>query len=37
LRDDFEVDLRGVALALVLLRRIDALERQLRTLTPRAP
>lgn len=30
LRDDFEMDLRGVALALTLLRRIEALERQLR-------
>jgi chaperone modulatory protein CbpM len=30
LRDDFEIDLRGVALALTLLRRIDALELQLR-------
>ena len=37
LRDDFEVDLRGVALALALLRRIDALERQLRTWTSRTP
>ncbi len=32
LRDDFEVDLRGVALALALLERIDALESQLRRL-----
>ncbi len=30
LRDDFEVDLRGVALALALLERIEALETQLR-------
>lgn len=37
LRDDFEVDVRGVALALALLRRIDVLESQLRALTPRTP
>ena len=30
LRDDFELDRNGVALALTLLRRIDALEAQLR-------
>lgn len=29
LRDDFEIDLRGVALALALLERIDALETEL--------
>ncbi len=37
LRDDFEIDLRGVALALTLLRRIDALEQQLRAVTLRTP
>jgi chaperone modulatory protein CbpM len=37
LRDDFELDLRGVALALALLRRIDALESELRALSPRTP
>jgi chaperone modulatory protein CbpM len=30
LRDDFEIDLRGVALALALLRRIEDLEARLR-------
>ena len=30
LRDDFDVDLRGVALALALLERIETLEAQLR-------
>jgi chaperone modulatory protein CbpM len=29
LRDDFEIDLRGVALALALLRRIEELEGRL--------
>lgn len=33
LRDDFEIDLRGVALALTLLRRIGELELQLRRAT----
>ena len=37
LRDDFEIDLRGVALALALLERIDALETQLRQLRLVAP
>ena len=37
LRDDFETDLRGVALALTLLRRIDALEQQLRAAMLRTP
>ncbi len=36
LRDDFELDRRGVALALRLLQRIDALEAELNTLRPRA-
>ena len=35
LRDDFEIDLRGVALALTLLRRIEALEFQLRPVASR--
>ena len=32
LRNDFELDIRGVALALTLLERIGALERELRQL-----
>jgi chaperone modulatory protein CbpM len=32
LRNDFELDIRGVALALALLERIGALERELRQL-----
>ncbi|HJV82857.1 chaperone modulator CbpM [Noviherbaspirillum sp.] len=30
LRDDFELDARGVAVALMLMQRIDALEEELR-------
>ncbi|HJV85136.1 MAG TPA: chaperone modulator CbpM [Noviherbaspirillum sp.] len=35
LRDDFELDRRGVAVALMLLQRIDALENELRALKAR--
>lgn len=31
LRDDFELDARGVAVALMLMQRIDALEEELRS------
>lgn len=34
LRDDFELDRRGMALALVLLERIEGLERQLASHSP---
>lgn len=37
LRDDFEIDLRGVALALALLQRIEELEGRLRLVSPHAP
>lgn len=37
LRDDFEIDLRGVALALTLLRRIEELEGRLGRLRVRLP
>lgn len=36
LRDDFELDSNGVALAMTLLRRIDALEQAL-SMLPRVP
>lgn len=35
LRDDFELDRRGVAVALSLLERIDALDKELRELRAR--
>lgn len=35
LRDDFQLDANGVALALTLLRRIDALEQEVDTLQAR--
>jgi chaperone modulatory protein CbpM len=35
LRDDFQLDTNGVALALTLLQKIDALEQQLATLQAR--
>lgn len=37
LRTDFEVDTRGLALALALLERIDDLEAQIRALRARLP
>jgi len=37
LRRDFEVDTRGLALALTLLERIEALEAELRSLSARLP
>ena len=37
LRDDFEIDLCGVALALTLLRRIEDLECRLRQAGQRSP
>jgi chaperone modulatory protein CbpM len=37
LRDDFEVDARGIALALQLLERVSALEAELRALHAQAP
>ena len=37
LRGDFEVDLRGVALAMALLRRIEELEADLCALRARTP
>lgn len=37
LRDDFELDRNGLALALTLLRRIDALEQALRVAQSRHP
>jgi chaperone modulatory protein CbpM len=37
LRDDFEVDTRGLALALTLLERVHALESELRSVTALMP
>lgn len=37
LRDDFEVDARGLALALTLLERIQALESELRAASAQLP
>lgn len=37
LRDDFEIDLHGVALALALLKRIEELEGRLHQLRMHAP